>query len=236
MPVSSKTWIGHEAEYEEYLRTAAIVKIEDVPIGVTKPKRAIFDGSGPIKRAAWKPLSPGLHGGFWDSYKSEIAAYELDKMLDMHMIPPAVEREIKGDKGAIIQWVENVKGWKITDPIAGPDANAWNKQVVAMKMFDNLIGNIDRNQGNLLYDAQYNLILIDHSRAFTSTGDLPMAMQRMWKTLWDRMEALTLEDLQAKLGPWVGKGEIKAIIKRRDKMKKEIIDKIMQKEPGNVIP
>jgi hypothetical protein len=232
----AKTWIGHEAEYEEYLKTAAVVKIEDVPIGVTKPKRAVFDGNGPIRRAAWKPLSPGMHGGFWDSYKSEIAAYELDKMLELNMVPPAVEREIKGDKGAIIQWVEDIKSWKITDPVAGPDQNAWNKQVVAMKMFDNLIGNVDRNQGNLLYDAQYNLILIDHSRAFTDTNNLPMPMTRYWKGLWERMEALTIEDLQAKLGPWVGKGEVKAIIRRRDKMKKEIIDKIAQKEPANVIP
>jgi hypothetical protein len=236
MPVSSKTWIGHEAEYEEFLRTADITKIEDVPIGVTKPKRAIFAPGGPIQRAAWKPLKPGMHGGFYDSYKSEIAAYEIDKMLDLHMVPPAVERRVEGDLGAMIQWVENIKPWKITDPIAGPDQNAWNKQVVAMKMFDNLIGNIDRNQGNLLYDPQYNLILIDHSRAFTGTMTLPMPMTRMWKGLWDRMEALTLEDLQAKLGPWVGKGEVKAIIKRRDKMKKEIIDKIMEKGPAGIIP
>jgi len=50
------------------------------------------------------------------------------------------------------------------------------------------------------------------------------------------MEALTLEDLQAKLGPWVGKGEVKAIIKRRDKMKKDIIDKIVEKGPAGIIP
>jgi len=35
---------------------------------------------------------------FLDSYKAEIAAYEIDKVLGMRMVPPAVEREIDGQK------------------------------------------------------------------------------------------------------------------------------------------
>jgi len=233
-PVSSKTWIGHEAEFEEYLRTAPVVKIEDLPIGVTKPKRAIFDGNGPIKRAAWKPLAPGFHGGFYDSYKSEIAAYELDKMLDMHMIPPAVEREIKNDKGAIIQWVENIKSWKITDPIAGPDANAWNKQVVAMKMFDNLIGNIDPNLGNWLVDPSWNLILIDHSRALTGEKKLYHVLTRIDAELWEKMQALTEEQLKAAVGQWIGDGEIRALLERRKKMADEI-DKLVKERGADAV-
>jgi hypothetical protein len=221
---------------EEYLRTAAIVKIEDLKIGVTKPRRAYFDGNGPIKSAAWKPIKPGLHNGFYDSYKSEIAAYELDKLLKMGMVPPAVERKVDKDTGVIVQWVENIKMWKITDPIAGPDQNAWNKQVVAMKMFDNLIGNTDRNQGNLLYDPEYHLILIDHSRALTSTKDLPMPFTRIWKDLWDRMLALTPEEVDAKVAPWLaGKGEAKAIFERREKMKKAIDKLIAEKGAAAIV-
>ena len=41
-----------------------------------------------------------------------------------------------------------------------------------MKLFDQLIANIDRNQGNLLYDADWHLFLIDHSRAFTTRTSL----------------------------------------------------------------
>ena len=236
MPASSKTWVGHEAEMEEYLRIAAVTRIEDIPIGVTKPRRAYFDGNGPIQRAAWKPLRPGMHGGFYDSYKSEIAAYELDKLLKLEMVPPTVERKIDKETGALVQWVENVKAWKITDPVAGPDANAWNKQVVAMKMFDNLIGNGDRNQGNLLYDPLYNLILIDHSRAFTSSKDLPMQLGRVWKDLWDRMQALTPEEVDAKVTPWLaGKGEAKAIFERREKMKKAIDKLIAEKGAAAIV-
>ena len=38
--------------------------------------------------------------GFQDSYKAEIAAYELDKLLTLDMVPPAVERVLQGIKGS----------------------------------------------------------------------------------------------------------------------------------------
>ena len=40
--------------------------------------------------------SPGPPNGYWESYKSEIAAYELDKLLGMDMVPPSVEKRVEG--------------------------------------------------------------------------------------------------------------------------------------------
>ena len=218
----SKAWVGREAEFEEYLRAAPIDRIEDVPIGVTTPKRAFFKPGGPAASAAWKPLKPGIHGGFWDSYRAEIAAYELDKLLGLQMVPPAVERTLDGQTGALVYWVEDVKGWKISDPVQGPDQYAWSKEVVRMKMFDDLIGNNDRNQGNLIYDPEYHLILIDHSRALTTDKKLPSTFSRVDRRTWERMDALTYEQVEAAVGAWIGKGEVRAILERRDKMREEI--------------
>ena len=66
-----------------------------------------------------------------------------------------------------------------------------------MKMFDLLIANIDRNQGNLIYDADWHLFLIDHSRAFIDKKDLKgiAPLGRVDRKLWDKMQALTIEDL-----------------------------------------
>src|SRR5262245_52153023 len=82
----SKDWIGHEDEIEAAMKTNKIAKLEDVPIGVTKPQRAILDPSTPVARFAWKQLTPGYKNGFFESYKAEIAAYRLDQMLDLHMV------------------------------------------------------------------------------------------------------------------------------------------------------
>jgi hypothetical protein len=231
-PVCSKTWIGHEAEMEVYLRTAPIERIEDVPIGVTKPKRAFFRGDGPMRSAAWKPLRAGLRGGFWESYQAEIAAYELDKLLGLQMVPPSVERRVEGELGAIIQWVDGTRSWKIREPVVGPDLDAWNRQVIAMKMFDNLIGNADRNQGNLIYDSEYHLILIDHSRAFTDDTRLPVKLSRVWKDLYDRMNALTLHQLEPVLAKYMGKRAIKAVVTRRDRMRDEVEKMAARPGPG----
>jgi hypothetical protein len=217
----SKVWIGREAEFEEFLRTAPIERIEDVGTGVTRPKRVEFAPGGLARRAAWKPLKPGIHQGYWDSYKAELAAYELDKLLGMGMVPPAVERRVEGELGAMVLWVEDVSPWRIDKPIVGPDQAAWNRQVVSMKMFDGLIANVDRNQGNLIYDREYHLILIDHSRAFTPKKDLVAQPTRYYKTLWDSMAALTAATL-APLEPIIGKKEVAAILTRRDRMAREL--------------
>jgi hypothetical protein len=48
----------------------------------------------------WKPINPGQYSGRLESYKSDIAAYELYKFLGLGMIPTTVEREERGDVGA----------------------------------------------------------------------------------------------------------------------------------------
>jgi len=214
------TWVGHEQEFEEYLGTAKLDHVEDVPLGVTKPKRWFFSPGGLVRSAAWKQLKPGRQRGYWESYKAEIAAYELDKLLEMHMVPPTVQRRIEGELGAFQLWVEPVSGWHIDKPAQGPEPE-WSKKVSRMKLFDQLTTNIDRNEGNLLYDADWHLILIDHSRAFTAQKDLKGMKQpgRIDKSLWDKIDALTLPPLEGALGHWLGEKEIAAVLARRDRMR-----------------
>ena len=224
------TWAGHEREFEDYLRTAKLDRAEEVPIGVTKPRRWFFAPGGPIRSAAWKQLTPGPRKGYWESYKAEIAAYELDKLLGMSMVPPTVERRIDRELGALQQWVEPVSGWHIDKPAQGPEPE-WTRRVSRMKLFDQLTANIDRNEGNLLYDGDWHLILIDHSRCFTDQKDLNGVTQpgRVDKWLWDKIDALTLEQLQGALGPWLRKKEIEAVLARRDRMRAAIAKMVAER-------
>ena len=144
-----------------------------------------------------------LQKGYMESYKAEIAAYELDKMLGLQMVPPIVERTVDGEKGAAIYWIENTTGWDVKNPPQGPEPT-WSRQLTRMKMFDLLVANIDRNQGNLIYDADWHLFLIDHSRAFIDKKDLKgIAAARYVDRAVDAMQALTFETLKAGLGEWV---------------------------------
>jgi hypothetical protein len=224
-PACSITWIGHDLEIERVLVDSKVLKMEDVPIGVTKPQRATLQDH-PM-RFAWKPLTPGYSKGFMESYKAEIAAYKLDRMLGLNMVPPIVERNMNGKNGAAVLWVENTRGWSVEKPPQGPEPR-WSQQLTRMKMFDLLIANIDRNQGNLIYDNDWHLFLIDHSRAFIDKKDLKnlAPLGRVDRKLWEKMQALTMEDLDKGLEKWVGDKEKKALLTRRDLMAKNIAELI----------
>lgn len=225
-PVSANIWQGRNAEVEEFMRQAPFTKVEDVPIGVTKPKRGYFEAGGLVVSAAWKALPPGRPSGYWESYKSEIAAYELDKLVGLDMVPPSVEKKWKGDVGAAILWLKPVRAWRTVEDLPKPDK--WNRYAVRMKMFDNLICNPDRNAGNLLVDDDWNLYLIDHSRAFITDKRLVSVMTRVDRDLWGKMLALDEASLDAALGKWIDKGAIRAILRRRDAMK-VVIDGLLKK-------
>jgi hypothetical protein len=97
-------------------------------------------------------------------------------------------------------------------------------RLVRMKMFDCLVGNSDRNKGNMLVDEDWNLYLIDHSRAFVSERRLPPAsiFQNVDRALWERMLALDEATLAQRLGELLDQRRIRAILQRRDAMEKHI--------------
>jgi hypothetical protein len=226
----TKIWLENPAKYEDYIKSADVVGIEEIKVGVTKPRKATLTPGGLVEAIAFKAIAPGRYGGFWESYKSEIAAYELDKMLGLGMIPPTVEKRVKGDLGAAVMWISPTKSFKDLGGvpgqagIAGPTGAkipTWSKQLTRAKMFDNLIANIDPNLGNWLVDPDWNLILIDHTRAFTASKDLFHKIQNVDDELWEKMKALDEASLTDRLGKLVGKGEIRAVLQRRDKMQQE---------------
>lgn len=213
---SAKIWIGREAAFEAFIRSAEVEQIVDVPIGVTRPRRAILKPGGLVESVAWKVLPPSRQTGYWESYQNEIAAYELDKLLGLGMVPVAVEKRWKHETGAAILWLAPVRSWK--DVSDKPKPPHFDREVIRMKMFDNLICNKDRNAGNLLVDDEWNLFLIDHSRAFINSNELPVVMGRIDRELWDRMLALDEPTLMTVLGKWVARRDLRSMLKRRDRM------------------
>lgn len=218
--LSAKIWVGRYQEIEEYLRTAECVSVEVfAPANAT---RCTLRPGGPVARMAWRALPPGVHRGFTESYRAEIAAYELDKLLKMDMVPPSVERQIEGNKGAAQLWVENVVDATDPAPPLQTEKAHWEGQLVRMTMFDTLIGYRDRNRRNMLRDRAWNLILLDHSRGFTTGIELFPKLNRIDEGFWAAIESLTPNQLDAALGAWLDKSQIKAILDRRERMRAEI--------------
>ena len=231
----AKNWVGHEAEFEQFLKTAKVVRLEQVPVGVTKPLRGYFPPGGLAASFIFKPLQPGMVSDFFESYNSEIAAYELDKLLGLGMVPPTVERRIgEWGRGSVQLWVEKVRVLNATDPSEPRDTVRWNREVYRQWVFDDLIGNIDRNQANMLVDAEWNLILIDHSRAFTGTRTLPYKLETIDRQFLQSIRALTEAQVKARLGPLLFDGP-KPFMKRRERILQQFDSLIATKGEAEVV-
>lgn len=236
---------------EEVLRTAEILRSEPIGEGVTKPyKLYLKTGAGETK-ACWKNPS-GIQLGFLEGWQYEIAAYKLDKLIGLNMIPPAVEREFQGKKGALSYWAENKYSLlKVVEQgIRIPDeaVERTEKAKWLTRAWDSLIANEDRTQQNVLYTEDWRTILIDHSRAFRSDGEFakrlmfgrngikvsaqgtPLLFRRLPRWFVDKVRALTFEDIKAAVGTTLEDREIKAVLARRNLLLKEIA--LMIQEQG----
>jgi hypothetical protein len=217
---SSKIWIGRYKEFEDFLRTAPFDRFKTTDVGVLAPRHGYFAAGGLAGGAAVKNVPPGRRDGYFESYKSEIAAYKLDRLLQMDMVPPTVERVVNREQVSVQLWIESTKMLKDiqAQKIRLPATEAWNRQIYRQRVFDDLIANIDDNAGNLLIDPAWNLILIDHSRAFTTLMTMPFEKQstRIDRPFFDRMKALDRETLKREIGDFVEGGAIDALLNRRD--------------------
>jgi hypothetical protein len=220
------------AELEAFLRKADVHAVKAINRGVTRPRRLTLALDGVRRDAAWKVINqsrPGvttLRGerelDFEDTYRGECAAYELDKLLGLGMVPATVERVISGERGALILWVENAmtEGERREQNLSPPDAEAWSHQIFKMRLFDNLIYNTDRNLGNSLITADWQLRLIDHSRSFRKNESLrsPDLLARFSRSLLEAMERLEERSLRERLGRYLSVWQIKAVLERRDRL------------------
>jgi hypothetical protein len=240
-PKSSITWIGREAEIEKFLSTAKVIKSQDLPTGVTAPRRVFFEPGGPAASAVAKSIfDPGRTTDYYDSFRSEIAAYELDKVLKLGMVPPTVQRAVGRDLGSVQLWVEDCVSYKaaMNKPLRDPEAA--QRQVRRMIVFDNLIVNVDRNEGNMLIDPAGNIILIDHSRSFDARGPdrLRMPFEKNMTVIdrefYERLKAVSAQDLQKTVARWVDFG-IGPILMQRDAIIKRFERLIKQNGEANVI-
>jgi hypothetical protein len=182
----------------------------------------------------------GVEKNFTDSYKYNIAAYRLDKMMDLGLVPVCVYRVVDGKPSAVDWWVDNVmfdeegRRDKNIDP---PDLNYWSRQLNDVRDFDQLIYNVDRNQGNLLIDRDWRVWAIDHSRSFRTNPTLrdPEVLRRISNKMLQAMKGLTEQDLEANLEGLISKEAIEALLARRDLLVKFFETQITQKGPDVVL-
>ena len=106
------------SELENFLLKAEFVEAKTLSVGITAPKKVKLVLDGETRYGVWKTVDEykalmKFDGGrvdvdFQDSWKSEIAAYEIDKIIGLRMVPATVERTYKGAKGSLQFWVDSM--------------------------------------------------------------------------------------------------------------------------------
>jgi len=229
--------VADYAKWEDFLQTAKIIDQKQMSKseGVTRPYVLTLEKDGVTQKAAWKNPT-GSPGGYQESWKTEIAAYRLSKYLGLDMVPPTVEKEREGDKGACQLWV---KYWKNFEEIISEKLQAKGIQYVyfirklcLQRAFDNLISNIDRHRRNYLITEDWRMILIDHSRAFMTDRKFTdkliydennkenknFIMDQLPRAFVEKLRALDAPSIKAAVGEYLTDKEIDATLKRRDLM------------------
>lgn len=223
-----------DEEILAFLRTAPVVEQGLIGSGVTKPKKLTLERDGIRVHASFRyvheeqrnvRLADGSNEMFFlDSYRNEVPAYELGRMLGMDAIPPTVLRQVDGQQGSVQIWVEDSvtqkKRAEEGTPVPGPVVVRFNRQTHDMDVFDNLVRNIDRNAGNIVWDKDWNLWLIDCTRCFAQGKDLPKPadLVKVSRPLWAALRALDETALGERLGAYLTPFQIKALLARRDKV------------------
>lgn len=239
---------GREAE--EFLRVATVTAREPIGEGITRPERVTLTDGARNFRAIWKTIDVhkpgqqrmerGWEFDFRDSWKSEVAAYELDKLLGLGLVPPTVERRLESRTGSLQLWVEQAmteKGRK-DRKLEPPHLPRWNNQLHNVRLFHELTYNTDfRNIQNVIADPTFRVYAIDNSRGFRIQTELmePDDLQCFSRTVLEKLKALDLPLLEEKLGPWVNRMQLDGLLARRDLILAIVAKRIEKKGEGAVL-
>ena len=220
------------SEMETFLLKAKILDVRDAGAGVTGSQRAKLT-DGKVTHDAHvqsvdiaKPVfTAGAHTevNFKDTYRFNIAGYRLARLLGINTVPMSVERNINGKAAAVTWWVDDVQmdeKERLKRKTVGPNPLRTSNQIQVMRIWDELIQNRDRNQGNILWTNDWTMWLIDHTRAFRLGKDLlkPNDLTRCDRGLLTRLKGLSEESVAEAVGDSLTKEERNAVLQRRDRI------------------
>lgn len=236
------------ADMETFLSKAKPGSMRSLGVGVTQSHRFTLD-DGHIRHDAHLQTidekkvrfegSNGVEINFRDYYKYNIAAYRLAKLLGLNMVPPYIERKIGADTGSVSWWVNGttMESQRYKQNLKIPDPERWNEQMYAVRVFHELVYDTDPNLTNLLITTDWQLWIIDLTRAFRTNTNLrdTKNLVKCDRRLLARMRELDADTLKQNLGELLTKSELHGLEARRSKIVKFFDNEVKVKGESAVL-
>jgi hypothetical protein len=220
-------------QMKQFLLTAKVIKSGPAHKGITNTLRlTLTDGTithdahfQPIdEHAMMREMANGrTEMNFVDSYKYNIAAYELAAMLGLDdMVPVYVQQKYDGKTGSFGWWlpVKMDEADRLKQKIPVPDSDSWNKQMYRVRVLDQLVYDTDANLTNVQIGEDWKIYRIDFSRAFRLSKDLlsPKDLVQCDRQLFTKLKGLDGNELAVRTKGFLTKQEVQAVMTRRDKI------------------
>jgi Icc-related predicted phosphoesterase len=216
-----------DGELQHFLAQAEIVDSRYLGRGTTRPRLLEMQMNGEQRRGIFKTVENGDNpspGDATDRYQHEVAAYRLDRKLGLGMVPATVLREIDGQQGSLQAWVEGAVDQEAAESynLELFDTETVTKQLDQGAVFDALIGNFERGPDDFLRPMNRDgILLIDHSKAFSTSPELPwgeVISVSIDSQLLGDLRSLDRETLDDLLGDLISDRQIEAMLQRRDRI------------------
>ena len=222
------TWT--DAQIEEFLAKAKVVRTRGTPKGVTNSIRAtlsdgVVEHDAQIQQVDERkqsgPSAQGSELNFRDSWAFNVAAYKLDRLIGLNLVPVSISRDYRSKSAAFTWWIDGVmmdEGERLKKNVQPPSPARWNEYMQLIRIFDQLIYNVDRNMGNLLITKDWHVWAIDHTRAFRLHKELkaPASVTRCDKGVYEGLKQLDAAKLKSATDDYLSEWEREAILARRD--------------------
>ena len=255
--VDFRPWLGRDGqplpfasdeEVVAFLQTAQVVSMERLDAGINKPYKVLLEQNSMLVHAVFRDVKSRkpqakVRGSVRIDYRDdaifEVAAYELNRLLGLRIVPPAVVRQIDGKQGSLQLWVEGAmtESKRLKEKLMPPNLLQWSQMRQIRYIFDELVHNEDRNLGNLLIDSDWRVWLIDHTQCFHPYARIYYRdrLSHISNQLWSALKETPPDLVRRRMADYLTAGQIDALLGRWRLLMEHYSDQIEELGPKRVL-